>query len=112
MKLFHATKEQNKDLILKYGLIVSNGKNTNYCGSDTDGCIFLATEYDIAYSMVECADTYNDETIVVFEIDTKNIDMSSIYIDRNILFDNDDIYSYEYHKNIPEKFLKLCVDND
>ena len=63
MYLFHATVDSNKENILKNGLRLANKNSIMYDGSKTKGKIFLANDYDIAYSFVESSDT-DDEKII------------------------------------------------
>ena len=61
MYLFHATVDSNKENILKNGLRLANKNSIMYDGSKTKGKIFLANDYDIAYSFVESSDTDDEK---------------------------------------------------
>ena len=85
-KLYHATTIDRLNSIRKHGL---GGKLDNNLWDYTDqkvNGVFLADDEYVAESFVESADFYDDETeIIVFEIERKNIDLSKIFVDMNLL---------------------------
>lgn len=85
-KLYHATTIDRLNSIRKHGL---GGKLDNNLWDYTDqkvSGVFLADDEYVAESFVESADFYDDEIeIIVFEIELKNIDLSKIFVDMNLL---------------------------
>lgn len=85
-KLYHATTIDKIDNIRKYGLGGKlDDKLWDHSEQKVNG-IFLADDEYVAESFVDSADFYDDETeIIIFEIERKNIDLSKIFVDMNLL---------------------------
>ena len=121
MYLFHATVDSNKENILRNGLRVANKNSIMYDGSKTKGKIFLANDYDIAYSFVESSDTDDEkiieqienDKIVVFKIDISKLNQSHLHNDKNIILEEGEKpYSFEYTENISPDYLQICEKED
>lgn len=116
MKLYHATLASNVPSIQKLGLLVSDGSDPMWEGSETDGLLFLADDRDEAYSFVDAAqddmdEPYCDEDIVVFEVDTKHLVKKDLAPDRNILLDaGEKPHAFEYPHDIPARYLSICKE--
>ena len=113
MILYHATLSKNLPSIQKNGLRVSCGEKKSYDGSDTKGLLFLADDWDIAYDFVEVAQmdwdkSEADEPIVVLSVDTENLVKEDLVPDRNVIFDDGEVFAFEYPHDIPAKFLRIC----
>lgn len=116
-KFYHATINIYLDSIKKYGL---GGKIPKIRFWDYNGTIyqnmkqgvFLTNDPYVAYDFIDSSDAYwdlaenNDNiSIIVFEIDAKDIDMSKLSIDANM--NNDESFTWFYNSVIPYNKLKL-----
>ena len=104
-KLYHATFKVYLDSIKKHGLL-SKSPNINWEGLSIDA-IYLSDDPESAESFCEVAEV-SDEVwnsgIIIFEINTSDLNLDLLDEDENIL---DEIGSYVYFGNIP--FSKLTV---
>lgn len=106
-KLYHATLSSNAGSILQRGLL-PNGGRPNYTFSNSS-VVCLTSCPIAAKSYVEHADIEYDwdgESIVVFSVDSKNLEMSSLSPDANILQNAEgDVLMLEYSGNIDPALL-------
>lgn len=123
-KLYHATIRQRLSDIKKYGLGGKIPKNRlwDYKGTEYENIkqgFFVDTypenAYDYIVSSDEVWDKYEDfdedRDMVVFEIDTKDIDLSKLNIDKNDTSNDEEPHSYFYDGIIPfEKLKKIKVN--
>ena len=123
-KLYHATIRQRLSDIKKYGLGGKVPKNRlwDYKGTEYENIkqgffvdIYPENAYDYIISSDEVWDKYEDfdedRDMVVFEIDTKDIDLSKLSIDKNDTSNDEEPHSYFYDGIIPfEKLKKIKVN--
>ena len=123
-KLYHATIRQRLSDIKKYGLGGKIPKNRlwDYKGTEYENIkqgffvdIYPENAYDYIISSDEVWDKYEDfdedRDMVVFEIDTKDIDLSKLSIDKNDTSNDEEPHSYFYDGIIPfEKLKKIKVN--
>ena len=123
-KLYHATIRQRLSDIKKYGLGGKIPKNRlwDYKGTEYENIkqgffvdIYPENAYDYIVSSDEVWDKYEDfdedRDMVVFEIDTKDIDLSKLNIDKNDVSNDEEPHSYFYDGIIPfEKLKKIKVN--
>jgi len=109
LKLYHATYLPYLSSILKYGLFCSSPESNWY--NYKEDAIYLATDENIAISFAETSELAPEEyldKIVLLEIDTSGLDLDYLFVDSNIIFnDDEEIYSFEYHKDIDPQFIKV-----
>ena len=122
-KLYHATIRQRLNSIKKLGLGSKIPKNRlwDYKGTEYENIkqgffcdIDPVNAYDYIASSDEIWDKYEDfdeeRDIIVFEIDTKDMDLSKLSIDTNNQDNEEDITSYFYDGVIPfEKLKKIST---
>ncbi len=102
--LYHATYKQRLKSIKLKGLIVDS-KRKNW--EDSKNVIYLANDYDVAYSYAETSDMVPEDyldNIIVFKINIKHLDMSCLFRDENVM---DDESTFQYTKNIPFNWLEI-----
>jgi len=108
MNLYHATYNYYLNSIFKYGLNSRYG-NRNWEDSKDD-VIYLAKDPNEAYDFAETADENDEEIydsgIVVLLI--KIPDLTLLKKDANVSEDYD---TYEYHGNIPIKYISIYNEN-
>jgi len=123
-KLYHATIRQRLSDIKKYGLGGKIPKNRlwDYKGTEYENIkhgffvdIYPENAYDYIVSSDEVWDKYEDfdedRDMVVFEIDTKDMDLSKLNIDKNDASNDEEPHSYFYDGIIPfEKLKKIKVN--
>lgn len=100
-KLYHATYAPLIKKIKKEGL---GGPSARKKWEDSKkGVTYWATDPEIAYSYAESSEMVSDDwldEIVVFECDIENFDLHKLFVDKNVLLDNDcdiDEVTFEYH---------------
>ena len=106
-KLYHATYKPFLKSIQLSGL----GNTTNKMWTDSkQGVVYLATDPWVAESYAEESewlDEVNDpdyylDNIIILEINTEEIDSNKLYVDKNVLLDDDEENAtWEYHGTIP-----------
>lgn len=108
--LYHATYAELLPNIKKIGL---NTTDTESFWSDSvKGIVYLANDPDVAEAYAEEGgdldnDLYSDN-IVIFKIDTRNLDLDKLHDDRNIIVSYDQVSgSFEYRGSIPWEHLKI-----
>lgn len=115
--LYHATNKKLLNNISIYGL----GKQRTALWDDPKyipELVYLAKTPEEAFDFVITSNDneedsrkfINEKDIIVFEIETKNLNINKLYKDENILSDNDEEITYEYHGIIEPKYLRI-VDN-
>ena len=71
--------------------------------------MYLANDPEVAESYAEAADEVSDEIydsgIVILKIKSKDLDLSKLKDDSNVLDDDSD--TYEYHGQIPWSKIKI-----
>ena len=106
MKLYHATFKENEASILEKGL--ERFHDQNFEGMSMNDCIYFAFDIDAAVSFLESADTYDGQEIVVFEIDSRDLDIKSISYDWNNRCEYEkDIISIAYEDDVSPEHLHL-----
>ena len=111
MKLYHATIESNADKIRQEGL--KRGKPANYDGMYMQNYLYFAFNPECAISYVETSDNYNGDEIVVFEIDTKDMDIEKMTYDWNNYCEyHNNINSLAYDDDISISLLKELTDEE
>ena len=110
-KLYHATHKDYIESIKKNGL--GNTNNKKYSDSK-QGVVCLADDPWVAQSYAETTDLddvdleWEDEDIVILEIDSNRLDMNRLFVDKNVLLDEDEEpSSWEYHGIIPWSSCKV-----
>ena len=114
-RLYHATWARNANSILTKGLLPGGGgiADKNYIQSNSNS-VCMCSDDNVAVSFVassdpmclEGFDDYNDETIVLFEIDASALNSELIQPDRNIRFPGDfECEFLEYMGSIPPEHL-------
>jgi hypothetical protein len=118
--LYHATYIKYWEEIQKQGHL-GNSKYKNWDMSKSDK-VYMANDPEIAASFAETSELYDydydDDDMVILQIDVSKLDKSKISIDPNIIYDPEElqdegerlIYSYEYSGTIPLSALKV-IDN-
>ena len=112
MKLYHATFSKLARKIKKAGYL---GNSPYKMWSDSQNkYVYLAVSEDIAYSYAETCldelenerlyDMLEDDEIVIFEVDTKDLDLSKLKKDANVIDGN---ATYQYEGTIPYNVLKV-----
>lgn len=105
-KLYHATYKALIPKIKSEGL---GGKSAKPNWEDSKpGVTYWAKTEDIAYSYTETSENVPEEwldEIIVFECAIENFDLSQLFIDKNVI-ENDDA-TFEYHKIMPFNKLKI-----
>ena len=126
--LYHATSSHLLSSIKKYGLGGKMPKRTWWDYDSTeyknrDHGVFFATDEYVAASFLEAsddfanfADEYEDRydkslQIIVFAVNTKDLDISKISIDSNNSVDEDS-QTYFYNGIIPYNQLKIVYKED
>lgn len=102
--LYHATYKPRLKSILTFGLGSKSKKNWE---DSKDGVVYLASDYDEAYSYAETSDLVPEsylDNIVVFQIETSKLNKKLLYLDNNVI---DGSSTFEYHGIIPGNFLKI-----
>lgn len=115
-KLYHATYKQFLNSIKQKGL--GNTKNKMWKDSKL-GVVYLAGDPWVAESYaeesewldeVDDADEYLDN-IVILEINSNNLDKNNLFVDENVLLDEDtENATWEYHGVIPWSRCKIYQD--
>lgn len=108
--LFHATFRANLQSIKKKGIEPGHTKNWE---DSNKGVICLSTDPEVAYSYCESAEEVSeykyDSGIVVLAIPTVVLNPLELRVDRNVRSKGQD--SYEYHSNIPAKYIHVCTSS-
>ena len=105
-KLYHATYKALLPKIKEEGLGGVSSK-PNWEDSKS-GVTYWAISDDIAFSYAESSELVPEEwldEIIIFECDINNFDLSKLFIDKNVI-DNDNI-TFEYHSIMPFTKLKI-----
>lgn len=107
--LYHATY---KPLLQKIKLLGLGNTKRTYWEDSKPGVVYLADDPDIAESYAEINDNLQNEDwldeIIIFKINTDNLDKSKLFIDNNILLDkNEQPHTFEYHNIIPFEKMEL-----
>lgn len=93
--------------IKKKGLGGNNKKNWN---DSKDNVVYLADDPDIAESFAEANEEINEQwldEIIIFKIKTKDLDQNKLFIDENVILDDDEFpHTFEYHGIITWNLLK------
>jgi len=110
--LYHATYKQLLKSIKEKGL---GGEVSPYPWQLVKpGIVYLATEFDIALSYAETNDNVPDEwidEIVVFKIDTKDLDKNKIKTDTNVKLNKDEeAATIMYEGIIPYNILEKVTE--
>ena len=110
-KLYHATYERFLKSIQQKGL--GNTTQTMYEDSKP-GVVYLANEPEVAESYAECSDWYEEQDeaddldIIIIEVDTDKLDLNKLYVDENVLLDDDEENAtWEYHGIIPWEACRI-----
>ena len=111
--LYHATYKQFLKSIKEKGL--GNTNRRMWSDSKGRGVVYLASNYDEAYSYAETAEWLDDredaddyvDNIIVFAIDVNELDKNKLFKDENVL---DGTTTFEYHGIISFDKLKLVSD--
>jgi hypothetical protein len=98
---YHATYRALIPSIMKTGL---DTREASLAWADSKpGIVYLASDRGVAESYAEAAEEVSDEIydsgIVMLKIPSKNLDLSKLHDDSNVLEDESD--TYEYHGQIP-----------
>jgi len=105
--LYHATYKSLLPSIKKAGL--DTRKSALAWEDSKPGIVYLANDPDVAESYAEAAEEVSDEIydsgIVILKIPVKDLDMSKLHDDRNVLEDDSD--TYEYHGQIPWSKIQI-----
>lgn len=114
MKLYHATYKANLESILELGLGAIQRKNWDI---STDGVVCFSTDMDAAISYCETAEDVSDEVydsgIVCLEIDSEKLNDSLLFLDSNILYeDEEEAECYCYRGIIAPEYCKVCCDEN
>lgn len=104
--LYHATYAQFLDSIKKNGL--GNTSNKMW-GDSKSGVVYLAVDPWVAESYAEIAEFLDDvedadeylDNIIILQIDVSKLDSSKLKVDENVLLDDEDNATWEYHGVIP-----------
>lgn len=132
MKLYHATLSSNIESILEKGLLLGEPSRRMFSGICTDGFIYLAFDIDKAKRYIEKSDymlnqavhdircknhseepDHKKETIVFFEVDTKDLNLDNIGYDFNVKTpETKYIDSLTYNTPIKPECLKLLSDQE
>ena len=108
-KLYHATFQPFLESIQQNGL--GNTERKMYTDS-VNGVVYLADDPCVAESYAECSEwveeqdgiddyAYSDN-IVILEIDVSKLDNGKIFVDQNVLLEEDEENAtWEYHGIIP-----------
>jgi hypothetical protein len=119
MKLYHATFKKNVKSILEKGLLP--GQPANFDGMEMLDCLYFAFNPNSSTCFVESADTFNDCSdeelddyeIVMFEVDTKDLDLTKVGYDWNNRCEyEDEIISITYHGVIKPECLTIVENID
>ena len=110
MKLYHATFQCYLSSIQKSGLLPNQQKNWADCES---GFVYLASDKEGAISFCEVAEDTPAEVlnsgILCFEIDSVVLDPALLFIDPNILWEDDESpWCFVYASQISPDVLHLC----
>ena len=108
-KLYHATYKALLPKIKTEGLGGKSAK-PNWENSKP-GVTYQAKSEDIAYSYVKTSENVPEEwldEIIVFEYAIENFDLSKLFIDKNVI-ENDDA-TFEYHGIMPFDKLKAISE--
>ena len=109
--LYHATALENKDSILKDGLLINPGRH-NWDDMYCNGMIFLALNAECAEDYVYSAENAPDD-IVMFKVPLSALDPSNIDYDWNNRCEyHTDINSIVYRADIPAGKLQLVNSID
>ena len=107
--LYHATYGPLVDSIMSSGL---GGSRDTMWEDSVRGTVYLALSDDVAYSYAETSDDAWDkfETdeglgIVVFEVDTSQLDPTKFNIDQNVIGNQGD--TLEYYGVVPPSALNI-----
>ena len=109
LKLYHATYGPLVDSIQREGL---GGDRDTVWEDSVRGTVYLALSDDGAYSYAETSDNAWDKfetddglEIVVFEVDTSQLDPAKFNIDQNVIDNEGD--TLEYYGVVPPSALKV-----
>ena len=107
--LYHATYGPLVDSIMSSGL---GGSRDTMWEDSVRGTVYLALSDDVAYSYAETSDDAWDKfetdeglEIVVFEVDTSQLDPAKFNIDQNVIDNEGD--TLEYYGVVPPSALKV-----
>ena len=110
-KLYHATYAPLIKKIKKEGL---GGPSARKKWEDSKkGVTYWATDPDVAYSYAEESELVREEwldEIVVFECDISHFDLAKLFVDQNVILDDEDDFddiTFEYHDVMDFKNLKI-----
>lgn len=111
LQLYHATYGLLLPKIREEGL---GGKSAKPNWPDSKiGVTYWAKSPDIAFSYAETCEDVPEEwlsQIVVFSCDIHNFDLNKLFLDPNVI-ENDDA-TFEYHGIVPYEYLKEIDDED
>ena len=111
MRLYHATSVKNKETILKEGIL--RNKPQNFDGISMRGYIYFAFDAEAAISFVESSDTFEGEEIVVFSVNSEDLDLTRIAYDWNNRCEYEsEIISIAYDGNIDPRCLSLLTKEE
>lgn len=111
MLVYHATTARNAGHIKTEGLKIN--QPGNWDDIRTNDCIFFAFSAEVAIDYVETSDTYDDSKIVVFSVDTSDLDMDSIGYDWNNRCEElNDINSFAYYEEVPSGVLHKMTEDE
>ena len=111
-KLYHATYLPFLDSIKANGL----GTTENKMWEDSKpGVVYLANDPWVAESYAESAELADEvllDNIIILEIDTTKLDSNKLFVDQNVLIDEDEENAtWEYHGIIPWEACKIFDSN-
>lgn len=114
-KLYHATDVKNAESIAKYGLDPSRGSR-RYSISRKTVCLasssFAAEDFLLDGSDSKSGKSLDPNDIIIYEIDTKDLDLNKLFLDPNkrASYDMDSkspVWYMEYTDVIPPSKLKV-----
>ncbi len=106
MNLYHATTKDKLSSIMKKGIV--RGCPSNFEGMDMLDAVYLALNPNAAIAYAECADTYNNEEIVVICVNVDALNFDEIRYDWNNRCEYErEINSIAYHADIPADLLRV-----
>lgn len=83
------------------------------------GVVYLANEPEVAESYAECSDWIEEQDeaddldIIIIEVDADKLDLNKLYVDENVLLDEDEENAtWEYHGIIPWEACKIYDSQD
>lgn len=111
MRLYHATYKENMDAILKDG--IRRYMPQNFEGMSMNDCVYFAIHPQAALDFVESSDTYEDQEIVVFAVDSKDLDMRYVTYDWNNRCEyENDIISIAYQNDVDSRCLSVFTKEE